>query len=111
MLKTIFQGFTGRFNDGINLASCRGDVDPKSRLEFHDQGHAAIKKAREPCTGLDVTFFGYLYGEGFHVRHHQNARHALQAISWHQDYHYCIICGWEALGIIWNVQRAKEAAD
>lgn len=73
-------------------------------VDIHGHAQASVKN---PCVGLDNTFLGAWFGDGFHGRHHQNAKHAMHAPRWYLDYHYCTICALEFFGMIWNVQRSK----
>jgi stearoyl-CoA desaturase (delta-9 desaturase) len=48
-------------------------------------------------------------GEGWHNNHHRYPVSARAGFCWWEfDLYYWIICGWEAIGLIWDVRRPPE---
>lgn len=65
-----------------------------------------------PCVGLSIPWVGLLSGgEGFHSRHHQNARNARHAERALLDPVYLVTCALERLGLVWSVQRQEAAGE
>jgi stearoyl-CoA desaturase (delta-9 desaturase) len=49
------------------------------------------------------------YGEGWHNNHHRFPRSARAGLRWWEiDLFYWVICGFEALGLVWEVQRVTD---
>lgn len=85
-----------------------GTMGTDISLDVHGHKQAAAWK---PCKGLALAWVGLLNGgEGFHARHHEDAKCALHGSYWWQDTTYMTMCVLERFGLIWDVHHPSKKA-